>query len=129
MKRILDVGQCNPDHAVISRMIADHFEAQIDRAHGWEDALAALERKPYDLVLINRLLDRDGSQGILILERIKADPGLADTPVMLISNYPEAQAAAIAKGAVPGFGKDALGTRETIEALRAALVAGSAIKP
>jgi len=40
---------------------------------------------------------------------------------MLVSNYPEAQAAAVAEGALPGFGKREIGTPRVGELLREAL--------
>ncbi|MFV1969146.1 MAG: response regulator, partial [Pirellulaceae bacterium] len=62
-KRVLDVGQCNPDHQAICSLLDQHFEVQITRTHGLEDTLAELHAGPYDLVLINRKLDRDESDG------------------------------------------------------------------
>ena len=51
----------------------------------------------------------------------KSDAELGSVPMMLVSNYPEAQQQAVASGALPGFGKNALGRPETMTALRAAL--------
>ena len=70
-----------------------------------EDAIEALAGIPFDLVLVNRLMDRDGASGQEIIERIKADATFGSTPVMMITNFAENQASAIAAGAVPGFGK------------------------
>jgi hypothetical protein len=44
---------------------------------------------------------------------------------VLISNYPEAQAAAIAAGARPGFGKQSLYAEETKVAIKSAFDAAS----
>ena len=52
-----------------------------------------------------------------VLEAIKSDPHLAEVPVMLVTNYPEHQALAVAAGAVPGFGKNALNSPQTRECL------------
>ena len=52
-----------------------------------------------DLVVVNRKLDMDYSDGIEIIRQIKAEPALAATPVMLITNYPEHQDAAEQLGA------------------------------
>jgi hypothetical protein len=41
--------------------------------------------------------------------------------MMLVSNHPDAQAAAIAAGAAPGFGKRQIGTPRVAEVLRQAL--------
>ncbi len=104
-KRVLDVGQCGFDHGAISRLIADEFGAQVEQAHGLDDALARLKGDRFDLVLVNRRLDADYSDGLAVVRAIKGDASLAATPVMLVSNYADAQNAAIAAGAEPGFGK------------------------
>ncbi|HYW80014.1 MAG TPA: response regulator, partial [Thermoguttaceae bacterium] len=71
----------------------------------------------FDLVLVNRRIEDDNSDGLAVIEQIKADPHLAETPVMMLSNYAEAQAAALAAGAEPGFGKAELGHPATVEKL------------
>lgn len=116
-KRVLDVGQCVPDHAAIRRLIEGRFKAQVVQAHGPHDAIAALRSGPFDLVLINRKLDADYSDGIDILRAIKADAELASVPVMLVTNFPEHQQAAIAAGAEEGFGKARLADQATREKL------------
>lgn len=117
-KRVLDVGQCNPDHGSICRLIEQNFPATVERTHEMQDTLQALRAKRCDLILINRKLDLDYSDGMEILRAIKADPDLSAIPVMLVTNYPEFQQAAIAEGAVPGFGKDDLRSPETLEKLK-----------
>jgi CheY-like chemotaxis protein len=104
-KRVLDVGNCQPDHASLRRLIEGGFGAKLVQAHGPEDALAELHAGKFDLVLINRKLDRDYTDGIEIIKAIKADPAIAATPTMLITNYVEHQDAAVAIGAERGFGK------------------------
>jgi CheY-like chemotaxis protein len=117
-KRVLDVGQCVPDHAAIRRLVERQFGAEVVQAHGPSDTISALRSSSFDLVLINRKLDADYSDGIEILQTIKADPALAAVPVMLVTNYPEHQQAAVAAGAEEGFGKAQLAetaTREKLE--------------
>ena len=104
-KRVLDVGQCGPDHATIRAFLTRHFDCEIVQAHGPDDTLALLRSESFDLVLVNRKLDRDYSDGVEIIRLVKADPAIADVTMMLVTNYPEHQAAAVAEGAVPGFGK------------------------
>jgi CheY-like chemotaxis protein len=120
-KTVLDVGNCDLDHGAIRRTVERHFAARVLRAHGWEDCQQALRRGAVDLVLVNRRLDRDQSDGLEIIRRIKSDPGLATVPVMLISNFPQYQAAAEQAGALPGFGKDHLGQPAAPECLRSVL--------
>ena len=71
----------------------------------------------FDLVLVNRKLDQDYSDGLDIIKTIKADAALAKTPVMLITNYEDQQAGAVAAGAEPGFGKLSLNSPQTLERL------------
>lgn len=68
---------------------------------------------PFDLVLINRLLDADGSSAMDVLSALKASPSTGQIPVMVVSNFEDAQSAAVKAGAVQGFGKAALDTLET----------------
>lgn len=104
-KRVLDVGQCGPDHATIRSYFTRNFDCEVVQTHGADDTLAQLKGGNFDLVLINRKLDADYSDGIEILQKIKADAAIAAVPVMLVTNYSEHQDAAIAAGAVRGFGK------------------------
>jgi CheY-like chemotaxis protein len=120
-KRVLDVGQCSPDHFAIRRLLQSRFGVEAVQAHGPHDALAHLRREPFALVLVNRKLDADSGDGLAIVKAIKADPAFADVPVMLVSNYADAQQAAVAAGALPGFGKAEIGRRETEDKLRAVL--------
>jgi CheY-like chemotaxis protein len=121
-KRVLDVGQCGPDHAAIRRFFAAHFnDVQIEQAAGCDDTLALLRRGHFDLVLVNRKLDEDYSDGIVILRAIKADPAIAAVPVMIVTNFPEHQDAAVAAGAVRGFGKLEYELPATKEKIAAAL--------
>ncbi|QGJ70000.1 Response regulator PleD [Planctomycetales bacterium 10988] len=104
-KKVLDVGQCDYDHANITAFINKFAEAEVVRTHGLEDSLSQLKSGDFDLVLINRKLDRDHSDGMPILKAIKTDPELQDIKVMLVSNLADAQREAEAAGALPGFGK------------------------
>ena len=117
-KQVLDVGQCVPDHAAIRRLLEGQFHANVVQAHDSDGALEALGKAKFDLVLINRKLDVDYSDGVEILKRIKADPDLAGVPVMLVTNYPEHQELAVAAGAERGFGKNELGSAATLTKLK-----------
>jgi CheY-like chemotaxis protein len=120
-KRVLDIGQCNPDYSSISRLLNQHFDVEIVRAHLESDAVESLQAGSFDLVLVNRKLDRDYSDGLSIIRNIRSDEKLKQTSVMLVSNYPESQDEAVAAGAVYGFGKAELGSREVVERLAAIL--------
>ena len=66
--------------------------------------------------------DRDatGSGGLDIIKELVADEKFT-APLMLVSNYPESQAEAVAAGAVQGFGKAELDKPSTLEMLGAYL--------
>ena len=104
-KRVLDVGQCGPDHFAIRSYLTRNFDCEVVQVHDAEDALAELRNGEFHLVLVNRKLDMDYSDGVDVVRALKADPRAANVPVMLVTNYPEHQDAAIAAGAVRGFGK------------------------
>jgi CheY-like chemotaxis protein len=117
MKKVLDVGQCQMDHGSLKWLIEDRFEAQVIQAHDAEQALAQLRAGAYDLVLVNRKLDADATDGLEIIQAMKADPQLAAVPVMLVSNYPEVQRQAVEAGAEPGFGKSEMREPRTLARL------------
>src|ERR1700754_1919242 len=119
--RVLDVGQCAPDHAAIRRLLESKFAALVIQTHGRDDTLAELGQKEFALVLVNRKLDADYSDGLEIVKRIKTDPQLQSVPVMLVSNYADAQQQAVAIGAEMGFGKAQLASGETYARLAAVL--------
>ena len=91
--------------ASLSRMLIKRYSVQILQADQASDALSILKREPVDLVLVNRKLDIDYSDGITVIEQIKSDPELASIPVMLITNHDQHQQSAVAAGAEYGFGK------------------------
>jgi two-component system chemotaxis response regulator CheY len=105
------------DHGAISGMLKKQFSAEVVQCHGPDDSLAALKAGQFDLVLVNRKLDQDYSDGLEIIQAIKADPQLSAVPVMLITNFPQYQEQAVAAGALPGFGKKELYTETTQERL------------
>lgn len=115
--RLLDVGNCDPDHAMIRRMLTENFDVTVDRVMFVNDAIAKMKAAPYDLVLVNRLIFDDGSEGMALLKQAKVDPELTDVPIMMISNFPEAQAASQEAGGVPGFGKKSVNTPQTVATL------------
>src|SRR5436309_7219217 len=120
-KRVLSLGQCGADHGSISGVLRDQFRAEVTAARTLEDALAKLRQGGFDLVLVNRVLDYDGRSGFDFIDRMKRDEQLRGVPVMLVSNFEDAQEEAVARGALPGFGKAALRQPETLERLGAAL--------
>lgn len=120
--RVLDVGQCGFDHGNIARLLETRFGAAVDRAHSVAEAERMVASGGYDLVLVNRILDADGDEGIELVRRLRA--GVDGPPVMLVSNLADAQAAAVAAGAVPGFGKAQLADAGVVAVLEGYLGGG-----
>jgi two-component system chemotaxis response regulator CheY len=124
-KRVLSVGQCMADHGGIARTFEKAFGVQVVAAHTPADALDRLRQDRFALVLVNRVLDSDGSSGLDLIRRIKTDQAVRDVPVMLVSNYQDAQDQAVAAGAEPGFGKSALGRLQMLARVEAFLKEGT----
>ncbi len=117
MKQVLSIGQCRPDHAAISRLLTQNFSVEITEAALAPEALTLVRERTFDLVLVNRKLDADYSEGTDIIQAMQADAALSAVPIMLITNYAEHDEAAVKMGAVSGFGKAALASPETLEKL------------
>ena len=114
-KRVLNVGQCSYDHGNISNALQSNFGVEVVGAETTDEALILLRREAFDLVLVNRIFDLDGTEGIKLIRTLRSEPELQPTPVMLVSNFPEAQAEAVGLGAAPGFGKASVGKPEMLE--------------
>ncbi len=118
---VLIVGQCDFDHGNISRMLQEVFRATTSRAATAKETFKAVRADRFDLVLVNRILDADGTEGLDLIAKLKSDAETRSTPVALVSNYADAQDAAVAIGAERGFGKDALTSPATRDRLAALL--------
>jgi CheY-like chemotaxis protein len=125
--QVLEVGNCSFDHTKLRRLIESNFDARISRAHLQTEAIELLRGGRFELVLVNRIIDRDDSEGLDLIAKIKADPHLRATPVMLISDFEHYQQQAVAAGAEPGFGKSALDAQETRQQLARFLNAESGV--
>lgn len=117
--RILDVGQCGFDGPEIARLLQERLGAKVESAPTADDAHRKLADHKYDLVMVNRIFAADGSSGLDLMEALVREA--SPTPVMLVSDRPDAQAAAIKKGAAPGFGKADLDDPRTFELIRNAV--------
>lgn len=120
-KKVALVGHCGPDSSFLRITVA---KAERDVHVMMVDDDADLKRaldNGVDLLLLNRQLDFgfDEQEGVALLRKIRAQ--YPAVKAMLVSNYPDAQAAAVAVGALPGFGKRELGTPRVSELLREAL--------
>ena len=110
-----------PDQAAITQLLQTTFDVSVLTADFADESLKILDSHQIDLVLINRKLDSDHSDGLNILSTIKSRPTHQSIPVILVTNYAEWQEKAVGLGAAPGFGKAALYTEETADRIRQAL--------
>jgi len=128
-KKIALVGHCGPDSSYLRMTVmkAAGTGAQILMADDDSELKDALEQC-VDLILFNRELGYgfQDKMGVDAIKRLRAThPNLK---TMLVSNYADAQAAAVANGALPGFGKREIGSARVIEVLKAALETATAEK-
>lgn len=120
-KKVALVGHCGPDSSflriTVSRAAKD---VQVVMADDTRELTQVLS-DGVDLLLLNRQLDYgfDDREGVDVIRKLR--PHYPNVKMMLVSNYPEAQAAAVAEGALPGFGKRELSTPKVAELIRAAL--------
>ncbi len=116
---VLLVGHCGFDESSLARAVAGALpDIDILSAAGRQDL--DQHANPGSLWLINRVLDgrfkaRSGVELIALYAQNEQGPRM-----MLISNYADAQADAVQVGALPGFGKQALRSPETVDKLKAA---------
>src|SRR5579862_3015495 len=98
-KKIALVGHCGPDGSYL-RMAVGAIEKGIQILMIDDDqALSKSLSDGVDLLLFNRILDYgfDEHEGVEVIRKLRKS--WPNVKMMLVSNYPEAQAAAVAAGA------------------------------
>jgi two-component system, chemotaxis family, chemotaxis protein CheY len=126
-KRVVMIGHCGPDSSYLKMAVSAAERGTQVVAVDDEARLEELIKGGADLLLFNRILDYGfpEEEGVEVIRRLRAQhPNLK---MMLVSNYAEAQAAAVKAGALPGFGKKDLGSSKVAQLLRDAL-AGEPVK-
>ncbi len=130
-QRVVLVGHCGPDSSYLRISVANALPgakvSAVDDAVELEQGI----KSGVDLLLVNRLLDYgfEETEGVTLIRNLRLRH--PELKAILVSNYPEAQNAAIAAGAVGAFGKRELGTPRVTELLREVLKTngqGSAVK-
>ena len=120
-KNILLIGHCGPDSSYLRSAVKKAIPgASVSGADTPDDVDAALANR-VDLVLLNRVLgyEFEGTSGVDLIAQLKSkNPGLK---TMLVSNYPDAQAAAEKAGALKGFGKRDIGSPVVSSLLKSAV--------
>jgi hypothetical protein len=118
------VGHCGPDAWLLRNALARALpQARIVAVD--DDRDLRVHFRPDRLLLVNRVLDGAfaNDDGIQLIRDAASAP---DPPrLMLISNYADAQAAAIEAGALPGFGKKNVYDEATVKLLRDACAAAA----
>jgi len=125
INHIVLVGHCGADAGLLTTFVHDTTDGVAVTPVNDEAAMIAAV-KPTSLLLINRVIEGGfgTNSGVELIERILAKPN--PPAVMLVSNLDDAQAAATAAGALPGFGKGQLQSDDAKQALRNAVSAAPA---
>jgi len=123
-KKVVLVGHCGPDSSYLRIAVsgaAKQSQVQVLMADD-QSELNKLLADGVDLLLLNRQLDWgfEAETGVELMQLLRAK--FPNVKMMLVSNYPEAQAEAVAAGALPGFGKREIGTPRVKELIREALL-------
>jgi two-component system chemotaxis response regulator CheY len=115
------IGHCGPDSSYLRMVVGQAAKgAQVLMADD-DQELQDVLGQDVDLLLFNRELGY-GFTHKAGVDAIRHLRGLnQNLKMMLVSNYADAQAAAVANGALPGFGKREIGSPRVIEVLRAAI--------
>ena len=115
--RIALVGHCGFDSGSLSRFASDTApDAEVVRINDQQALNEYADAST--LLLVNRVLDGRfdvGGSGIELIKSIASQPDAG--PMMLVSNYADAQEEAEAAGAMPGFGKSDLADPATKQRL------------
>ena len=120
-KKVALVGHCGPDSSFLRIAVSRAGkDVQVLSADDGRELNRVLEQG-VDLLLFNRQLDFgfDDDEGVSVIRKLR--PHYPNVKMMLVSNYPEAQAAAVAEGALPGFGKRELNSPKVADLIREAL--------
>src|SRR5258706_6065319 len=126
MKKVVLVGHCGADSSYMRIAVASAGPAVSVVSVDDEEGLTAALTNGVELALVNRIIDWgfEEQDGVALISRLRrTHPNLK---TMLVSNYPDAQAAAVAAGALPGFGKREIGGAKVKEILPMALSQTSA---
>ncbi len=116
--KILDVGQCGIDGPGMEQLFTEELDADVLTVDTAAETKQALSEEDFDIVLVNRVLDADGSSGVDLIGQLK-DSGVK-TPIMLVSDREDAQERAVSVGALRGFGKSELEDRATLRLIKKA---------
>ncbi len=115
------VGHCGPDAYMLRSAVKYAVKDAEVRMLNDDEALRTAIESTDAVLLVNRQIDGDFPtyEGVELIRALKASHPNVRT--MLVSNYADAQAAAVAAGALEGFGKSEIGSSKMKERLAAAI--------
>jgi two-component system chemotaxis response regulator CheY len=120
-KKVALVGHCGPDSSFLRMAVSSADRTlQIIMVDDSDDMCKVLS-SGVDLLLLNRELGYgfDETMGVEVIRSLRSK--YPNVKMMLVSNYADAQAAAIQAGALPGFGKREIGSARVPAMIREAL--------
>jgi two-component system, chemotaxis family, chemotaxis protein CheY len=118
--KVLAAGNCNFDSSAIRKTFQSFPQVELVFCDSADEVWEVIAKTEFKLVLLNRVFDQTDERGIDLIRKIKTE--MPQSPnLMLISNFDDAQAAAVAAGALPGFGKSALASESVRQQLAEAL--------
>jgi len=128
-KKVVLVGHCGPDSSYLRMSVQKALQDVVITMADDDSDLQKLIAAGVDLLLVNRTLDYGFASegGAELIKHLRAEN--PELRAMLVSNYPEAQAEAVAAGALPGFGKRELGSPRVVQVLRDAVAEGIGESP
>jgi CheY-like chemotaxis protein len=89
-KRVLVIDD-DPDFAAGVGAILTGAGYQVDAQYNPKDGFETLRTGKYDLLLLDIMMGR-GAEGIMLARKIRKDPSLRDTPVLIITGIREQMA-------------------------------------
>lgn len=78
----------DPDFVAGIRAILEKADYKVDAAYNPKDGFQALQSGNYDLLLLDIMMGR-GAEGIALARKIRKDPKLRETPVLIITGIRE----------------------------------------
>jgi len=78
----------DPDFADAVRLILEDEGYKVELAHNPKDGFAALEKGPFDLVILDVMMGR-GAEGIIAARRMKTQKDLKIPPILMLTGIRE----------------------------------------
>lgn len=86
-KKLLIIDD-DPDYVDGIKSILETADYDVEAAYNPKDGFAALQTKPYDLLLLDIMMGR-GAEGVMLARKMRKDPRLKEMPVLIITGVRE----------------------------------------